>query len=170
MLGQWPLDQSFFYDKQIHLTVLKRQIIYINKEQHEFADIKNHTDLFNYLSETIEENKKIALFIDEVQDIKSFEIVLRDLVTRENYDIYCTGSNANLLSGELATFLSGRYIEIRVHGLSYEEFLVFYDLKDTTDNFLHYLKIGGLPFLINLNSGSFFIRCFYLKMCIRLIK
>lgn len=132
------------------------QIIYINKEQHEFADIKNHTDLFNYLSETIEENKKIALFIDEVQDIKSFEIVLRDLVTRDNYDIYCTGSNANLLSGELATFLSGRYIEIRVHGLSYEEFLVFYDLKDTTDNFLHYLKIGGLPFLINLNADPQF--------------
>jgi predicted AAA+ superfamily ATPase len=127
------------------------QIVYINKEQHEFAGIKNDSDLFNYLTNTIVENKKIALFIDEVQDIESFEIVLRDLVTRDNFDIYCTGSNANLLSGELATFLSGRYIEIRVHGLSYEEFLMFYNVNDTVITFNNYLKIGGLPFLINLN-------------------
>lgn len=128
-----------------------KQIVYVNKEQHEFAEIKNDSDLFNYLKNTIDENKKVALFIDEVQDIESFELVLRDLITRNNFDIYCTGSNANLLSGELATFLSGRYIEIRVHGLSYKEFLLFYNLNNTSISFNNYLKIGGLPFLINLN-------------------
>ncbi|QQS50740.1 MAG: ATP-binding protein [Bacteroidota bacterium] len=128
------------------------QIIYINKELHEFSQIKNSDDLFLYLKENIKENGKVALFIDEIQDIESFEITLRDLVTRGNYDIYCTGSNANLLSGELATFLSGRYVEIKVFGLSYNEFLVFYNLQDSVATFQNYLKFGGLPYLINLNT------------------
>ena len=122
------------------------------KEQHEFSSIVNSDDLFQYLKETVKENSKVALFIDEVQDIESFEITLRDLVTRGNFDIYCTGSNANLLSGELATFLSGRYIEIKVFGLSYPEFLVFYNLPDSTETFQNYIKFGGLPYLINLNT------------------
>jgi predicted AAA+ superfamily ATPase len=104
------------------------------------------------LKENVKKNSKVALFIDEIQDIESFEITLRDLVTRGNYDIYCTGSNANLLSSELATFLSGRYIEIKVFGLSYTEFLVFYNLQDSVGTFQNYLKFGGLPYLINLNT------------------
>ncbi len=128
------------------------QIIYINKEQHEFSEIKNSDDLLLYLKENVKENGKVALFIDEIQDIDSFEITLRDLLTRGNYDIYITGSNANLLSGELATFLSGRYIEIKVFGLSYTEFLLFYNLQDSVATFQNYLKFGGLPYLINLNT------------------
>ncbi len=128
------------------------KIIYINKEQHEFSKIKNSDDLFLYLKENVKGSGKVALFIDEIQDIESFEITLRDLATRGNYDIYCTGSNANLLSSELATFLSGRYIEIKVFGLSYTEFLVFYNLQDSVATFQTYLKFGGLPYLINLNT------------------
>ncbi|MBN2613067.1 MAG: ATP-binding protein [Bacteroidales bacterium] len=127
------------------------QIIYINKEQHEFSQITNSDDLFLYLEANVKGNGKVALFIDEIQDIESFEITLRDLVARSNYDIYCTGSNANLLSGELATFLSGRYIEIKIFGLSYNEFLVFYNLLDSVASFQNYLTFGGLPYLINLN-------------------
>lgn len=127
------------------------QIIYINKEQHEFSSITTSDDLFRYLDENVNGTKKVALFIDEIQDIESFEVTLRDLITRGNYDIYCTGSNANLLSGELATYLSGRYIEIKVYGLSYSEFLLFYKLQDSVVNFRQYLQIGGLPYLINLN-------------------
>jgi len=128
------------------------QIIYINKEQHEFSKISNSDDLFLYLKENVKGSGKVALFIDEIQDIESFEITLRDLATRSNYDIYCTGSNANLLSSELATLLSGRYIEIKVFGLSYTEFLLFHNLHDSVATFQHYLKFGGLPFLINLNA------------------
>ncbi len=128
------------------------QIIYINKEQHEFSSIKNSDDLFKYLNETVIGTGKVALFIDEIQDIESFEITLRDLVTRGNFDIYCTGSNANLLSSELATFLSGRYIEIKVFGLSYSEFLIFYNIDDSLETFHNYLKFGGLPYLINLET------------------
>jgi predicted AAA+ superfamily ATPase len=155
LTGQRRVGKSYLLMQLRDLIKKQRpdtQIIYINKEQHEFSKIKNSDDLFLYLKENVKENDKVALFIDEIQDIESFEITLRDLVTRGNYDIYCTGSNANLLSGELATFLSGRYIEIKVFGLSYTEFLVFYNLQDSVATFQNYLKFGGLPYLINLNA------------------
>jgi len=155
LIGQRRVGKSYLL-MQVRDLIIKQspdtQIIYINKEQHEFSKIKNSDDLFLYLKENVKENGKVALFIDEIQDIESFEITLRDLVTRKNYDIYCTGSNANLLSSELATFLSGRYIEIKVFGLSYTEFLVFYNLQDSVTTFQNYLKFGGLPYLINLNT------------------
>ncbi|MBN1118193.1 MAG: ATP-binding protein [Bacteroidales bacterium] len=155
LIGQRRVGKSYLL-MQLRNLIKKQspdtQIIYINKEQYEFSKIKNSDDLFFYLKENVKENDKVALFIDEIQDIESFEITLRDLVTRGNYDIYCTGSNANLLSGELASFLSGRYIEIKVFGLSYTEFLVFYNLQDSIATFQNYLKFGGLPYLINLNT------------------
>lgn len=155
LIGQRRVGKSYLL-MQLRDLIKKQspdtQIIYINKEQHEFSKITNSDDLFLYLKENVKENGKVALIIDEIQDIESFEITLRDLVTRGNYDIYCTGSNANLLSGELATFLSGRYIEIKVFGLSYSEFLVFYNLQDSVVTFQNYLKFGGLPYLINLNA------------------
>jgi len=155
LVGQRRVGKSYLL-MQVRDLIKKQspdtQIIYINKEQHEFSKIKNSDDLFHYLKENVNENGKVALFIDEIQEIESFEITLRDLVTRGNYDIYCTGSNAKLLSGELATLLSGRYIEIKVFGLSYTEFLVFHNLQDSVAVFQRYLKFGGLPYLINLNN------------------
>lgn len=155
LIGQRRVGKSYLL-MQLRDLIKKQspdtQIIYINKEQHEFSKITNSDDLFLYLKENVKGNGNVALFIDEIQDIESFEITLRDLATRDNYDIYCTGSNANLLSSELATFLSGRYIEIKVFGLSYTEFLVFYNLQDSVATFHNYLKFGGLPYLINLNT------------------
>lgn len=130
------------------------QIIYINKELNEFSKITNAEHLFEYIESKVDVEKNTALFIDEIQDISFFEHVLRDLVTRENFDIYCTGSNARLLSGELASYLSGRYIEIRVFTLSYKEFLTFHHRKDGIAEFYEYLKFGGLPFLINLENNQ----------------
>lgn len=155
LVGQRRVGKSYLL---MQLKDLKKkqepdtQIIYINKEQNEFASIKNSDDLFHYLNENIKGNGQVALFIDEIQDIESFEVVLRDLASRKKYDIYCTGSNANLLSGELATFLSGRYIEIKVFGLSYAEFLMFNKMSDSVASFQEYMKFGGLPYLINLNN------------------
>ena len=155
LVGQRRVGKSYLL-MQLRDLIKKEspetQIIYINKEQYEFSKITNSDDLFLYLKENVKGDGKVALFIDEIQDIESFEITLRDLVARGKYDIYCTGSNANLLSSELATFLSGRYIEIKVFGLSYSEFLLFYNLQDSVVTFQNYLKFGGLPYLINLNS------------------
>jgi predicted AAA+ superfamily ATPase len=128
------------------------QIVYINKEQNEFSFIKNSDDLFSYIKENAKGSGRVALFIDEIQDIESFEVTLRDLATRENYDIYCTGSNANMLSSELATFLSGRYIEVKVFSLSYAEFLIFNEISDSVDSFRSYMMFGGLPYLITLSN------------------
>jgi len=124
-------------------------IIYINKELNEFDNIKNYQDLLKYIKEK-SKNKKSYILIDEVQDIKKFEKALRSLKAVGKHDIYCTGSNANLLSGELATYLSGRYIEFKVFSLSYFEFLKFHNLQENQDSFLKYIKYGGLPYLANL--------------------
>lgn len=125
-------------------------IIYINKELHEFESIQDHHSLTHYLNARIKQKTRNYIFIDEIQDIDGFEKSLRSLQAKGEHDIYITGSNAFLLSGELATYLSGRYIEFKIFGLTYGEFLYFRKIDDTSDSFLDYLKYGGLPYLVNL--------------------
>lgn len=157
LIGQRRVGKSYLL-MQLRDLILNQnpdiQTIYINKEQHEFSKITNSEELFLYIKENVKKNGKTALFIDEIQEIDSFEITLRDLVTRDNFDIYCTGSNANLLSSELATYLGGRYIEIKVFGLSFSEFLTFNKIQDSVAAFQSYLKLGGLPYQININSET----------------
>ncbi len=132
-------------------------IIYINKELHDFDKINNHSDLIDYIESKEEKESKNYIFIDEVQDIEGFEKALRSLQAKGGYDIYCTGSNAKLLSGELATYLSGRYVEIKVYSLSYIEFIEFHKLKNNKESLIKYFKYGGLPYLINLELNDHII-------------
>ncbi len=125
-------------------------MIYINKEMYEFDFIHNHKDLIEYIIQKEQKGVTNFIFIDEVQDIENFEKALRSLQAKPHFNIFCTGSNAKLLSGELATFLSGRYIEIKIYSLSYNEFVRFHELEDNNQTFIQYLKYGGLPYLINL--------------------
>lgn len=129
-------------------------IIYINKEDLQFDFIKNAQDLYGYVLSKSRGNERNFIFIDEIQDIDEFEKALRSLLLNENNDIYITGSNARLLSGELATYLSGRYIEFNIYSLSYSEFLFFHKLADTDDSMTLYFKYGGLPYLINLSLND----------------
>jgi uncharacterized protein len=126
------------------------QQIYINKELHEFAALQKADDLLEYVAAHHRPEQRLYLFIDEVQDIDGFEIALRSLQAQGNVDIYGTGSNAKLLSGELATYLSGRYIEIKVYGLTYGEFLRFHGLERGRESLQSYMKFGGLPYLRHL--------------------
>ena len=123
-------------------------IIYIDKDIHAFDFIRNDKDLLDH----VEKNRRPAemnfLFIDEVQEIEQFEKALRSLLVKGNMDIWCTGSNSSMLSGDLATVLCGRYIEIRIHGLSFSEFLIFHKFEDNAENLSKYLKYGGLPNLM----------------------
>ena len=123
-------------------------IIYIDKDIHAFDFIRNDKDLLDH----VEKNRRPAemnfLFIDEVQEIELFEKALRSLLVTGEMDIWCTGSNSSMLSGDLATVLSGRYIEIRIHGLSFSEFLIFHKFEDNAENLSKYLKYGGLPNLM----------------------
>jgi uncharacterized protein len=152
IIGQRRVGKSYMLFQiidEIKKDNKNANIIFINKELDKFADIKNHKDLLCYIKKNSKKTKNFV-FIDEIQDIENFEKALRDLNAQGNYDIYCTGSNANLLSSELATYLSGRYIEFEIFSLSYSEFLQFHDLSESQDSFLKYLKYGGLPYLKNL--------------------
>jgi predicted AAA+ superfamily ATPase len=90
------------------------------------------------------------VLIDEVQEIEAYEKALRSLLSDGNYDLYCTGSNSKVFSGELATLLSGRQVEIRVHSLSFSEFLQFHKLSKTRESLMRYIKHGGMPYLIHV--------------------
>lgn len=131
-------------------TFPKSNVMYINKELEEFAFLHTHEDLSQYVSERLKPSVQNYLFIDEVQDITGFEHALRSLQASDSCDIFITGSNATMLSSELSTYLSGRYIEFRISGLSYLEFLQFHHLTDSTESLRNYLTFGGLPYLSNL--------------------
>jgi predicted AAA+ superfamily ATPase len=128
----------------------KAAILYINKEDLTFARIKTAQELNDYVVLHKSKNKKTYVFIDEIQEITEFENALRSLLLDKTLDIYCTGSNANLLSKDVAGKLSGRCIETVVYSLSYTEFLEFHQLNNTNDALESYLKYGGLPYLKNL--------------------
>ena len=136
--------------------VSKEQIIYLN-----FEDLKNRflcsfDVLHNYILKNSEKNKKTYLFLDEIQEVTSWEKCINSLRVQEDYqfDIYITGSNAKLLSGELATYLAGRYVEFIIYPFSFKEFLeTISQIKPLSkaQAFNEYIKFGGMPFLHNLN-------------------
>jgi predicted AAA+ superfamily ATPase len=136
--------------EHIRNTDQKANIIYINMELDNYIHIKTHTDLSAYLEDKFIEDKNNYFFIDEVQEVQEFERTLRSLLAKGICDIYCTGSNANMLSGELATYLSGRYIVFHIHSLSFQEFLQFHQLENKFESLVLYLRYGGMPFLPNI--------------------
>jgi len=153
LTGQRRVGKSYIFfqliDKIMHSDP-GANIIYINCELEQFHNLKNHTDLTSYVRKNIQKKVKNYLFIDEIQEVISFELALRSLFAENICDIYCTGSNAHMLSGELATQLAGRYIEINVHSLSYLEFLKFHNQKGGLDSTLLYLTYGGMPYLAQI--------------------
>jgi hypothetical protein len=157
LTGQRRVGKSYVL-LQVMDEIRKRDedanIIYINKEDYSFESVKDHRDLMAYLESHRSAKGKHYLFIDEVQEISKFELALRSLLSVDGWDIYITGSNATLLSGELSTHLSGRYIQIQVHALSYPEFLQFHQLPETGESFLKYIRWGGMPHLINLREDD----------------
>ena len=162
IVGQRRVGKSYLLFQIMDIIqkkgISKANIIYINKELYEFDNIKNYKNLLKYIKEkSPKNNKKIYIFIDEIQDIEQFEKALRHLNAVGKYDIYCTGSNANLLSGELATYLSGRSVEIEMFSLSYSEFLTFHKLDNSNESLLKYIKYGGLPYLINLELNDYVV-------------
>jgi predicted AAA+ superfamily ATPase len=125
-------------------------ILYINKEDLQNDFIKTYLDLEKYVLDNKSKSGKTYVFIDEIQDVFEFERALRSLVLDDQLDLYCTGSNSNLLSGELSTVLSGRFIEITVYSLSFSEFIQFHKIENSEKSVDLYLKYGGLPYIIHL--------------------
>ena len=133
----------------------KANIIYMNFESFEFNDIKNYEEMYNWIKERAKKNKKNYILLDEVQRVIEWEKAVNSLLIDIDSDIYITGSNAYLLSSELSTYLTGRYIEIKVLPLSFKEFLNFTVLEknlSNEDKFAEYVKFGGMPGIISVKN------------------
>ena len=144
-----------FKDYLLKNNIVKDNIIYINFESARYDDIKDYKDLYKYVEEKIKQDK-VYLLLDEVQNISLWEKAINSFKVDFNIDIYITGSNAYLLSSELSTLLSGRYIEIKMYPLSFKEYLTFnnYDNNNLDIKFNEYLKYGGLPAITLIKDNN----------------
>ena len=129
-------------------------VIYVDKEKKGFKSIKTKDDLDNYIDSLYMPGKHNCILVDEVQQIEKFEESICSWYTEDNTDVIITGSNSKMLSGDLSTLLAGRYVEIRVHPLTYPEFLEFHGLEDSDDSLMKYLNYGGLPGLRQIGLDS----------------
>ncbi len=147
LTGQRRVGKSYLL-KQFYQEKIKEpnsNIIYIDKEKREFDFIRNYQNLNDYIESKFVKDKHNYILIDEVQDIAEFERSVRSYRAEENTDIIITGSNAKMLSGELSTIIGGRFKEIYIQPLSYEEFLTFHSLEDNDDSLIKYVNLGGMP-------------------------
>lgn len=157
LTGQRRIGKSYILlqlIEKIKHEDLNANIIAINKELKEFSNIHTDDELYQYIHQRLSSEQANYVFIDEIQEIPNFQNSLRSLLAEGNCDLYCTGSNANMLSGELATLLAGRYIEFPIHSLSFREFLDFHRLENNNESLQKYMRIGGMPYLIHLNGDE----------------
>lgn len=134
--------QSWLKDSGIS----ENQIISVNFEELEYEELLDYKKLYEYLKARLVSGAKTYIFLDEIQKVPAFEKVVDSLYVKPDVDIYITGSNAYMLSGDLATLLTGRYVEIKMLPLSFREFLSITELEKER-GFAEYLKTGGLPYL-----------------------
>jgi len=125
-------------------------VIFIDKEKRDFDSIQTYRDLNNHIEGLYQKGKKNYILIDEIQDIEEFERSVRSYHTEPDAEIVITGSNAKMLSNELSTLIGGRYKEIYIQSLTYQEFLTFHHLTDSDDALSLYIQFGGLPGLVKI--------------------
>ena len=139
---------------QRHQAEADANIIYIDKEKKAFKDIRTKDDLDAWIEARFVRGRHNYILIDEVQEIDRFEESICNWYTEEETEVLITGSNSRMLSGELATRIAGRHVEVRVHPLTYSEFLEFHGLADCDDSLMTYLDYGGLPGLRKVGLDS----------------
>jgi predicted AAA+ superfamily ATPase len=158
LTGQRRVGKSYILRQLMaqinHQESIQANIVYINKELKEYDNIITDNDLYQFITAKHKEGKRNYVFIDEIQEIPKFQNTLRSLLAENRCDLFCTGSNATMLSGELATRLAGRYMEFPIHSLSYREFLNFHNLQPDNQSLSRYMRIGGMPYLKNLSASD----------------
>lgn len=128
--------------------IQESQIIYINFEDEDYSFIQNDKDLHKYIKEKIINKEKYYLFFDEIQNVEKWEKAINSFKATKNVSIFITGSNSDLLSGELATHLSGRYVSFKIFPFTFKEVCEMKGLKDKQnieEQFQNYLTWGGMP-------------------------
>ncbi len=152
LTGQRRIGKSYilrlFRDKVNKDT--KANVIFIDKEKHEFDNIKTYKDLNAYIDEHRNKKNTNFILIDEVQDIEEFEKSVRSYYEEPDIEIVVTGSNSKMLSSDLSTLIGGRYKEIYIQALSYTEFMLFHQLPDSDETLSKYIQFGGLPGLVKM--------------------
>ncbi len=163
LIGQRRTGKSYIL-RQLAKTLIdtamdRNNILYISKEYTDFDFIVDYTDLDNFVKfykKQLNVSGKICLFIDEIQNITGWEHFVnsysQDFI--EEYEIFISGSNSNMLSGELATLLSGRYVEFEIFPFSFSEYLGILQKENSKQNFIEYLESGGLPELFSLQNDE----------------
>ena len=133
--------------------IADNQIVAVNLEEGEFEDIETSKQLYAYVKERLLPEKKMYIFLDEVQRVTDFQKAVDSLYIKKNCDVYITGSNAYLLSGELATLLSGRYVEIKMLPLSFKEYISVFP-KDTSVDRLYgdFVQNSAFPYALELQK------------------
>ena len=159
LTGQRRVGKSYMLFQiadTIHQQSPRAAIASINIPRDRFhIPIRTSRDLYEYIIAQFKDTDEIkVVMLDEIQEVPDFEETLSALFEQGGYDIYITGSNSHLLSGELATLLSGRYTQIEIHGLSYQEFLRFHKLDDSDASLGLFLRIGGLPYLHTISDDA----------------
>lgn len=146
---------ELFIDYLKNNNVSEDQIININLEDVDYH-FENYKDLYDYIKSKIDSKRKYYVFLDEVQNVSEFQKAVDSLYIKKNIDVYITGSNAYLLSGELATLLSGRYVEIKMLPLSFKEYVTAFDGKNYQYQslFLDYMRNGGMPGNISILKSN----------------
>lgn len=139
------------FKDRLHLAgVEAEQIISINFEDLEFEELLDYKVLYRYIKERLCSDKMTYIFLDEIQNVLDFPKVVDSLYVKNNTDVYITGSNSYLLSSELATLLSGRYVEISMLPLSFSEYVTVTG-RAQEDAFSEYMQTGGLPYVAVMN-------------------
>jgi len=145
---------ELFQEYLIADGVSNDQIIYINLEDGEFADIETSKQLYTYVNERLQPDKQMYVFLDEVQRVDEFQKAVDSLYVKKNCDVYITGSNAFLLSGELATLLAGRYVEIKMLPLSFKEYVSAFPSGSNIDRlYADYLQNSSFPYALELPNA-----------------
>ncbi|MBQ9268198.1 MAG: ATP-binding protein [Oscillospiraceae bacterium] len=143
------------YQEYLHTQgVASEQIIAINFEDLAYEELQNYKLLYQYLEERLQVGKMTYIFLDEIQKVPEYEKVVDSLYVKDHVDIYITGSNAYLLSGELATLLSGRYVEINMLPLSFREFCSVRQEANPDQLFADFLRIGSFPYVAMLDGTT----------------
>ena len=152
LTGQRRVGKSYILKDFVerHKAEPQTNFIYINKERKKFDAIKTHEQLNAYIDEHMVEDAHNFILIDEVQEIECWEKSVRNYRMEDDTDIIITGSNSKMLSSELGTLIGGRYQEIYIQSLSYQEFLLFHGLEESDEALWKYLNYGGLPGLMQI--------------------
>ena len=146
---------KIFKDELISNGISENNIIFLNFEERENLDFTNWTELYDEIAKNVNPNDKYYIFLDEVQLINDFEKLINSLYVKKNIDLYITGSNAYLLSSELATLLTGRYIAINIQPYSFKEYVLANEGDNNTDRlFRKYLNESGFPEAVTLSKTN----------------